>query len=108
MNPPDADESRGEAAGGLSTPASQPAMSSRQPPSTKSVQRMVRTRKRLAKPTVREALRLRLKRKYEAGASIRELGVRHRLSLLLEAGVTLRSRGGPNHRRKNSQPGGTP
>ena len=76
-----------------------------------SVPRMVRTRRRLAKQKVREALRVQLKRQYEAGASIRELAARNKVAfgtvrtLLLEAGVPLRSRGGPNHRRRDNNPG---
>lgn len=75
---------------------------------------MVRTRKRLAKQKAREALRVQLKRRYEAGTSIRELAARYRVAfgtvrtLLLEAGVPLRSRGGPNHRRRDREPGEAP
>lgn len=64
-----------------------------------------RTRRRLKDDEVREALRAELKLAYESGASIRDLAETHRLafgtvrSLLLEAGVTLRPRGGPNHVR---------
>jgi hypothetical protein len=72
---------------------------------------MVRTRRRLAKKKAREALRVQMKLEYEAGASIRELAAVHKVAfgtvrtLLLEADVTLRSRGGPNHTRENSEPG---
>ncbi|QKW06999.1 transcriptional regulator [Streptomyces sp. NA04227] len=54
----------------------------------------------------RESMRKTLARKYDGGASIRELGIEHGLSygltraLLLEANVTLRSRLGGRKNRK--------
>lgn len=69
--------------------------------------RMARTRRRLAKEDAREVLRVQLKLACEAGASIRDLADAHKLAfatvrtLLLEAGVPLRSRGGPNRRRRD-------
>jgi hypothetical protein len=76
----------------------------------KYVRRMLRTRRRLSETDVREALRTQLRHQYEAGASVRELAKAHKLAfgtvrtLLLEAGVTLRSRGGPNHVRQSPGP----
>jgi hypothetical protein len=69
--------------------------------------RMIRTRRRLANEENRTALSAELKVAYEAGASIRDLAAEHRLAfgtvrtLLLEAGVVLRVRGGPNHVRRD-------
>ena len=72
---------------------------------------MLRTRQQLSDSETRAALANELKLAYEAGASIRALASIHRVAfgtvrtLLLEAGVTLRGRGGPNHlsRQPNSQ-----
>lgn len=67
---------------------------------------MIRTRRRLSDEETRTALGDELKAAYLAGASIRELAVEHDLAfgtvrtLLLEAGVALRARGGPNHVRR--------
>lgn len=67
--------------------------------------RMVYTRQRLSDDEARARLTNKLKSAYEAGASIRELAAEQHLAfgtvrtLLLEAGVALRSRGGPNHIR---------
>lgn len=69
------------------------------------VRRIARTKKRLADEDTRQALRDELRAAYVAGASIRELAAARKLAfgtvrtLLLEAGVTLRARGGPNHTR---------
>jgi hypothetical protein len=66
---------------------------------------MVRTRRHLADEETRAELHAALKAAYLAGASIRDLAAEHDLafgtarSLLLEAGVTLRPRGGANHVR---------
>lgn len=66
-------------------------------------QRSARTRRELADNAVRADLAGNLRAVYEAGASIRTLATTHGLSfgtvrgLLLEAGATLRGRGGPNH-----------
>lgn len=71
--------------------------------------RMARTRRRLADEQARSALRARLKDAYERGSSIRQLAKAHKLAfatvrtLLLEAGVTLRSRGGPNRKRRDAK-----
>lgn len=65
-----------------------PVSSTPRTPSTH-LRRMVRTRRRLATQNVREALGMELKRRYEAG-------------------VTLRSRGGPNHTRRDGEPESTP
>ena len=68
--------------------------------------RMLRTRRRLSDEETRMALRAEVKAAYEAGTSIRQLAATHRLAfgtvrtLLLEAGVVLRTRGGPNHVRR--------
>lgn len=68
--------------------------------------RMLRTRRRLSDEETRAAVRAEFKTAYEAGTSIRQLAVAHRLAfgtvrtLLLEAGVVLRTRGGPNHVRR--------
>jgi hypothetical protein len=73
-----------------------------------SMRRMLRTRRRLKNQDTRAALAGELKVAYEAGASIRQLASAHRLAfgtvrtLLLEAGVVLRGRGGPNHARRKS------
>jgi hypothetical protein len=68
---------------------------------------MARTRQQLGNPQVRAEVRTQLRDRYEAGSSIRDLANEFGLSfgtvraLLLEAGVCLRSRGGPNHRRRD-------
>jgi Helix-turn-helix domain len=70
--------------------------------------RIARTKKRLSDEDARQALRLQLEAAYKAGASIRDLATAHKLAfgtvrtLLLEAGVTLRARGGPNHTRRDA------
>lgn len=67
--------------------------------------RMVRTRLRLAEPDVRAELAAALRTDYDNGASIRALAGEHGLAfatirtLLIEAGATLRSRGGANRVR---------
>lgn len=71
--------------------------------------RIARTKKRLRDEDTRQVLREQLKAAYQAGASIRDLARSNRLAfgtvrtLLLEAGVTLRSRGGPNHMRRDTE-----
>jgi hypothetical protein len=73
-----------------------------------STRRMLRTRRRLKDQDTRAVLAGELKAAYEAGASIRQLASTHRLAfgtvrtLLFEAGVVLRTRGGPNHVRRES------
>jgi hypothetical protein len=76
---------------------------------------MIRTRRRLKDKEARTALGRELKAAYEAGASIRDLAAERRLAfgtvrtLLLEAGVVLRTRGGPNHvRQEPTSPDDTP
>jgi hypothetical protein len=72
------------------------------------IRRIARTKKRLSDEDARQSLREELKAAYEAGASIRDLATSQKLAfgtvrtLLLEAGVTLRSRGGPNHTRRDT------
>lgn len=74
------------------------------------IRRIARTKKRLSDEDARQTLRAQLKTDYEAGASIRDLATSQKLAfgtvrtLLLEAGVTLRSRGGPNHTRRDTGP----
>jgi len=64
--------------------------------------RMAHTRQRLANPQVRDAVAEEAKAAYERGSSIRDIARHHKLAfgtvrtLLIEAGVTLRGRGGPN------------
>lgn len=63
--------------------------------------RMARTRRRLADPQVRGQLMVKLKAEYERGRSIRAVATDSGLAfgttrnLLIEAGVTLRTRSGP-------------
>jgi hypothetical protein len=70
--------------------------------------RMARTRRRLADQQAREAVRVEAKAAYESGSSIRDIAGRHKLAfgtvrtLLIETGVTLRGRGGPNRTPRKS------
>lgn len=81
---------------------------------TAQTRRMLRTRRQLAGVETRARLANDLRTTYLAGASIRELGAEHRLAfgtvrtLLLETGVVLRTRGGPNHVRRQPSEGNTP
>lgn len=78
------------------------------------MRRMLRTRQRLTDGETRAKLANDLRTAYLTGASIRELGTKHRLAfgtvraLLLETGVVLRTRGGPNHVRHQSGGDETP
>lgn len=81
---------------------------------TAQTRRMLRTRRQLTDEETRARLANDLRAAYLTGASIRELGAQHHLAfgtvrtLLLETGVVLRARGGPNHVRRHADEGNTP